>query len=159
MLVGGGPHQGRGSGAAASLDTTANLALSLIFAFLFRHRGDKIFVVPRQFSQDIGEWPENQILIPDWAYFHCPGATLPSAMQQSLLWLLSKKKDIATSFLTMALPSFSQFYHLQGRGAVKVCVAELSNGFGECRDASIKKLVQFQFLFLVYRIPLKINNF
>jgi len=34
------------------------------------------FIVPRQFSQDIGEWPENQILIPDWTYFHCPGATL-----------------------------------------------------------------------------------
>jgi len=34
------------------------------------------FVVPRQFSQDIGEWPENQILIPDWPYFHCPGTTL-----------------------------------------------------------------------------------
>jgi len=29
-----------------------------------------------QFSQDTGEWPENQILIPDWTYFHCPGATL-----------------------------------------------------------------------------------
>jgi len=39
------------------------------------------FVVPRQFSQVIGEWPENQILIPDWTYFHCPGATLPSAPQ------------------------------------------------------------------------------
>jgi len=36
------------------------------------------FVVPRQFLQDIGEWPENQILIPDWTYFHCPGATLVS---------------------------------------------------------------------------------
>jgi len=35
------------------------------------------FVVPRQFSQDICEWPENQTLIPDWTYFHCPGATLP----------------------------------------------------------------------------------
>jgi len=35
-----------------------------------------IFVVPRQFSQEIGEWPENQILIPDWTYFHCPGTTL-----------------------------------------------------------------------------------
>jgi len=34
------------------------------------------FVVPRHFSQDICEWPENQILIPDWTYFHCPGATL-----------------------------------------------------------------------------------
>jgi len=34
------------------------------------------FVVPRQFSQVVGEWPENQILIPDWTYFHCPGTTL-----------------------------------------------------------------------------------
>jgi len=34
-----------------------------------------IFCCARQFSQDIGEWPENQILIPDWTYFHCPGAT------------------------------------------------------------------------------------
>jgi len=34
------------------------------------------FDVPRQFSQDTREWPENQILIPDWTYFHCPGATL-----------------------------------------------------------------------------------
>jgi len=34
------------------------------------------FFVPRQFSQDTREWPENQILIPDWTYFHCPGATL-----------------------------------------------------------------------------------
>jgi len=34
------------------------------------------FVVPGQFSQAVGKWPENQILIPDWTYFHCPGATL-----------------------------------------------------------------------------------
>jgi len=34
------------------------------------------FVVPRQFSQVVSEWPENQILIPDWTYFHCPGTTL-----------------------------------------------------------------------------------
>jgi len=34
------------------------------------------FVVPHQFSQVAGEWPENQILIPNWTYFHCPGATL-----------------------------------------------------------------------------------
>jgi len=27
-------------------------------------------------SVDIGEWLENQILIPDWTYFHCPGTTL-----------------------------------------------------------------------------------
>jgi len=37
-----------------------------------------IFVVPRKFSLDAGEWPENQILIPDWTNFHCPGATLLS---------------------------------------------------------------------------------
>jgi len=34
------------------------------------------FVVPHQFSPDTGEWPQNQILIPDWTYFHCPGTTL-----------------------------------------------------------------------------------
>jgi len=34
------------------------------------------FVVPHQFSQDICKWPENQILISDWTYLHCPGATL-----------------------------------------------------------------------------------
>jgi len=34
------------------------------------------FVVPCQFSQVVGEWPENQILIPNWTYFHCPGTTL-----------------------------------------------------------------------------------
>jgi len=27
-------------------------------------------------SQVVGEWLENQILIPDWTYFHCPGTTL-----------------------------------------------------------------------------------
>jgi len=48
-----------------------NLIVGWCGRFLF-------FVVLRQFSQDIGEWPENQILIPDWAYFHCPGATLLS---------------------------------------------------------------------------------
>jgi len=31
------------------------------------------FVVLCQFSQDVRE---NQILIPDWTYFRCPGATL-----------------------------------------------------------------------------------
>jgi len=46
-----------------------NLIVGWCGRFLF-------FVVPRQFSQVIGEWPENQILIPDWTYFHCPGATL-----------------------------------------------------------------------------------
>jgi len=42
------------------------------------------FVVPHQFSQDIGKWPENQILIPDWTYFHCPGTTLIIDDAQSL---------------------------------------------------------------------------
>jgi len=35
-----------------------------------------IFVVLHQFSQVVGEWLENQILIPDWTYFYCPGTTL-----------------------------------------------------------------------------------
>jgi len=46
-----------------------NLIVGWCGRFLF-------FVVPRQFSQDVCEWPENQILIPDWIYFYCPGATL-----------------------------------------------------------------------------------
>jgi len=46
-----------------------NLIVGWCGQFLF-------FVVPCQFSQDNGEWPENQILIPDWTYFHCPGTTL-----------------------------------------------------------------------------------
>jgi len=37
------------------------------------------FVVPCQFSQVFSEWPENQVLIPDWTYFHCPGTTLINA--------------------------------------------------------------------------------
>jgi len=45
-----------------------NLIVGWCGRFLF-------FVVPRQFSQDISEWPENQILIPDWTNFHCPGTT------------------------------------------------------------------------------------
>jgi len=31
-----------------------------------------IFSLSRQLPS---EWPENQILIPDWTYFHCPGTT------------------------------------------------------------------------------------
>jgi len=50
--------------------------------------GLKIFIfccclVPHQFSQDIGEWRENQFLIPDWTYFHCPGATLTKTSQNA----------------------------------------------------------------------------
>jgi len=55
-----------------------NLIVGWCGRFLF-------FVVPRQFSQDIGEWPENQILIPDWTNFNCPGATLASC--QSIFFL------------------------------------------------------------------------
>jgi len=35
-----------------------------------------IFVVVHQFSQVVGEWLENQILIPDWTCFYCPCTTL-----------------------------------------------------------------------------------
>jgi len=49
---------------------SVNLIVGWSGRFLF-------FVVPRQFSQDIGKWQEDQILIPDWTYFHCPGATQP----------------------------------------------------------------------------------
>jgi len=35
-----------------------------------------IFCCPSSIFTDIGEWLENQILIPDWPHFHCPGATL-----------------------------------------------------------------------------------
>jgi len=40
-----------------------------------------------QFSQVFGEWPENQILISDWTYFHCPDATLARfLLRLSLGW-------------------------------------------------------------------------
>jgi len=55
--------------------------------------GRFLFIVPRQFSPDVGEWPENQILIPDWTYFHCPdGRTPPTNSKKwlgnvfSLIW-------------------------------------------------------------------------
>jgi len=46
-----------------------NLIVGWCGQFLF-------FVVLRPFSQVVGEWLENQILIPDWTYFFCPGTTL-----------------------------------------------------------------------------------
>jgi len=46
-----------------------NLIVGWCGQFLF-------FVVLRQFSQVVGEWLENQILIPDWTYSYCPGTTL-----------------------------------------------------------------------------------
>jgi len=54
----------------------ANLIVGWCGRFLF-------FVVARQFSQDFGEWPENQILISDWTYFHCPNATLTSKKEMA----------------------------------------------------------------------------
>jgi len=42
------------------------------------------FVVLHQFSQVVGEWLENQILIPDWTYFHCPGTTLVPAPNSTI---------------------------------------------------------------------------
>jgi len=48
-----------------------------------------IFVVARQFSQDFGEWPENQILIPDWTYFHCPVGEWPNNLGK---WTEDNKK-------------------------------------------------------------------
>jgi len=58
-----------------------NLIVGWCGRFLF-------FVVPRQFSQDTGEWPENQILIPDWTYFHCPGTALVSWYGQFLFFVV-----------------------------------------------------------------------
>jgi len=50
------------------------------------------FVVPRKFSLDAGEWPENQILIPEWTNFHCPGATL-SGQQKKIKIVLSNQQS------------------------------------------------------------------
>jgi len=44
----------------------------------------------RQFSQDTGEWLENEILIPDWTYFHCPDATLHSNNQFTFIGLCGR---------------------------------------------------------------------
>jgi len=38
------------------------------------------------FHKTFGEWPGNQILIPDWTYFNCPGATLVMMQLKSLVW-------------------------------------------------------------------------
>jgi len=58
------PGEGEGAGRKP-----INLIVGWWGRFLF-------FVVPPQFSQVVGEWLENQNLIPDWAYFYCPGAAL-----------------------------------------------------------------------------------
>jgi len=60
-----------------------NLIVGWCGRFLF-------FVVPRQFSQDTREWPENQILITDWTYFQCPGATLLQAEGQRVISILTR---------------------------------------------------------------------
>jgi len=36
----------------------------------------------------VGEWPENQILILDWTYFHCPDTTLVGADHFYFLFFL-----------------------------------------------------------------------
>jgi len=46
-----------------------------------------------QFSQDTGEWPEKQILIPDWTYFHCPGATLRYAEGQQKIKIVRTNRQ------------------------------------------------------------------
>jgi len=62
------------------------------------------FVVPHQFSQDIGEWPQNQILIPDWTYFHCPGTTLVSGQEKRKM---EKPEKIALQLIIQS-PTISQ---------------------------------------------------
>jgi len=57
------------------------------------------FVVPRQFSQDIGEWPENQILIPDWTYFYCPGTTLARDNKKIKIVRTNRQSNFLASFL------------------------------------------------------------
>jgi len=52
-----------------------------------------IFVVLHQFSQVVGEWLENQILIPDWTYFYCPGTTLGKNSKRNCSTLPSKKSS------------------------------------------------------------------
>jgi hypothetical protein len=49
-------------------------------------------------AQGIGEWPENQILIPDWTYFHYPGATLigewpENQIRSNVIWINPQGQD------------------------------------------------------------------
>jgi len=55
------------------------------------------FVVLHQFSQVVGKWLENQIVIPDLTYFHCPGATLLCRVKT----LLSKEDSSVSILETM----------------------------------------------------------
>jgi len=41
------------------------------------------------FKGSVGEWPQNQILIPDWTYFHCPAATLTIVCRNDNLFALA----------------------------------------------------------------------
>jgi len=76
-----------------------NLIVGWCRQFLF-------FIVPCQFSQDIGKWQENQILIPDWTYFHCPGATLMKKLKKKFQAKLEPLRD---DFLVLLIiePQFS----------------------------------------------------
>jgi len=63
---------GAGRGRKLIGRNSVNLIVGWCGQFLF-------FIVLRSFSQVVGEWIENQILIPDWTYFYCPGATLDNS--------------------------------------------------------------------------------
>jgi len=72
------------------------------------------FVVPRQFSQVVGEWRENQILIPDWTYFHCPGATLRLGwcrQREKIDWQETRKFDcrLVRTIFIFCCPSFVEW--------------------------------------------------
>jgi len=53
-----------------------------------------IFCCPPQFSQDIGKWPQNQILILDWTYFHCPGTTLVLILSVKFINCRKKQQQV-----------------------------------------------------------------
>jgi len=83
-----------------------NLTVGWCGRFLF-------FVVPHQFSQDTGKWPENQILIPDWTYFHCPGATLVSWGGRFLFFVVPRQfsQDICEwPEIQILIPDWTYFH-------------------------------------------------
>jgi len=60
-----------------------------------------------------GEWPENQILIPDWTYFHCPGATLEGQQKIKIVRVnsdISVRVIFAKSHLSLEFNSFLYFF-------------------------------------------------
>jgi len=77
-----------------------------------------IFCCPLAIFQDIGQWPENQILIPDWAYFHCPGATL----------LKNQSKFISFNSGCLTQPFNVVFEYYQSRGLASELERQQSQG-------------------------------